>query len=315
MKFDKRITLILKVAIVPAAIFLLWIPLRLLDLDDRIQYLVANWLTPAEVKAGSVWLNDYRAVIEGKTIGGVENNASGITYSRETGTLFIILNGPTRIVETARDGRVLRGIDLVDFEDTEGICHMGGPLFAVVEERKSRITIIRIDRSTLKITRDRQPQLTLALSGEDNKGFEGIAWDEAGQRFTVVKERSPMAIYEISRFSGDGGSPLDLGIVRSRGIVPEKLYMEDLSGLHFHEKTGNLLVLSDESKLLAEVGLHGKQISFLELSKGFSGLSADVPQAEGVTMDEDGTLYVVSEPNLFYVFRKFAGVLEPPDKY
>ncbi|MFP5340066.1 MAG: SdiA-regulated domain-containing protein, partial [Gammaproteobacteria bacterium] len=34
------------------------------------------------------------------------------------------------------------------------------------------------------------------------------------------------------------------------------------------------------------------------------GLERDVPQAEGMAMGPDGTLYLVSEPNLFYVFRK-----------
>lgn len=292
----------IKTIIIPAALLLCLALLHLLDLDDRLLYRMINLITPAKVKAESVWLNDYSAIIDGKIIEGVESNASGITYSHETDTLFIILNGPTRIVETTRNGNVLRGIDLVDFEDTEGICHMGGPLFAVVEERKSRITVINIHDHTLKITRKSQPGLTLTLSDDGNKGFEGIAWNGAIQQFTVLKERSPMAIYNISRFSSNNGSPQAIKIARPRKIDPKKLFLDDLSGLHFNEKTGNLLILSHESRLLAEVDLHGKQLSFLELSKGFSGLSDNVPQAEGVTMDEEGTLYIVSEPNLFYAF-------------
>jgi uncharacterized protein YjiK len=33
-------------------------------------------------------------------------------------------------------------------------------------------------------------------------------------------------------------------------------------------------------------------------------LKKRVPQAEGIAMDDDGALYLVSEPNLFYVFKK-----------
>ena len=38
------------------------------------------------------------------------------------------------------------------------------------------------------------------------------------------------------------------------------------------------------------------------LLRGMNGLKRSVPQAEGLAMDEQGTLYLVSEPNLFYRF-------------
>ncbi|NLD01204.1 MAG: DNA-binding protein, partial [Gammaproteobacteria bacterium] len=58
------------------------------------------------------------------------------------------------------------------------------------------------------------------------------------------------------------------------------------------------------SKLLIEITTEGKVISFRSLARGFAGLQKGIPQAEGVNIDEDGYLYVVSEPNLFYRFTR-----------
>ncbi|TNF04252.1 MAG: DNA-binding protein, partial [Gammaproteobacteria bacterium] len=45
-------------------------------------------------------------------------------------------------------------------------------------------------------------------------------------------------------------------------------------------------------------------VSFRSLSMGFAGLKSSIRQAEGVTLDEEGNLFVVSEPNLFYRFER-----------
>ena len=82
-----------------------------------------------------------------------------------------------------------------------------------------------------------------------------------------------------------------------------RLFVRDLSSLQFDERSGHLLALSDESRLLLELDVQGKPLSTLSLRKGAHGLKAAVPQAEGVAMDDAGTLYMVSEPNLFYVFK------------
>ena len=58
------------------------------------------------------------------------------------------------------------------------------------------------------------------------------------------------------------------------------------------------------ARVLLELDEKGEQVSFMTLLGGFNGLKNTIPRAEGVTMDENGTLYIVSEPNLFYRFEK-----------
>lgn len=82
------------------------------------------------------------------------------------------------------------------------------------------------------------------------------------------------------------------------------MFVRDLSSLQYDERSGHLLALSDESRLIIELDVDGRPLSTMSISGGRQGLQKTVPQAEGIAMDDDGTLYLVSEPNLFYVFKK-----------
>jgi len=85
-------------------------------------------------------------------------------------------------------------------------------------------------------------------------------------------------------------------------VLPRYLFMVDLSGLHFDTKTRHMLYVSDESDVVAEGSIDGEVIRYMELKKGYAGLKDDLHQAEGITMDDDGNIYIICEPNLFYQF-------------
>ena len=87
-------------------------------------------------------------------------------------------------------------------------------------------------------------------------------------------------------------------------LTSDELDIRNLSALAIDPRTGHTLVLSADSHLLLELDEKGEQVSFMTLLGGFNGLKNTIPRAEGVTMDDAGTLYLVSEPNLFYRFEK-----------
>ena len=91
------------------------------------------------------------------------------------------------------------------------------------------------------------------------------------------------------------------------------LGMRNLSALSVDPRTGHILALSAQSRLLLELDEKGEPVSFISLLGGQSGLESRIPRAEGVAMDEEGTIYMVSEPNLFYVFRKDEPFTAPQD--
>lgn len=77
------------------------------------------------------------------------------------------------MVEFTDEGEFVSAVELTGFEDTEGLCHLGGDRFAIAEERKMRITLVEIPRGTTEIDNDGR-RFDLDEKAKKNKGLEGL---------------------------------------------------------------------------------------------------------------------------------------------
>lgn len=248
-----------------------------------------------------VWLPGYRAVLQGKPLAGLEKGeTSGLSYSPATDTLFTVTGKYPELVELSLDGEVLRRIALSGFSNPEGVEVLDAGRLGIIDERQHRLVVFDLDDSTLSLDARDFPSFELGFVDAGNKGFEGIAWDSRNQQVLLGKERDPLGLFSL-RLSTAEGSGATL-----QPLPSEQLFVRDIASISYDARTGNLLVLSDESRLLLEVDAQGTPLSFLSLSGGMNGLRRGIKQPEGVTMDAAGTLYIVAEPNLFYVFKKTA---------
>jgi len=271
---------------------------------ERAWFDFQQWHQGGAQSAASLRLPDYRAVIQAKAIRGVDRDLSALTYDPDRRSLMAITNSNPQLLELSLEGDLLRAIPLRGFRDPEAIAYISPGVYVVSEERSQRLLRIVVDEQTRLIDAAQLQQLSLGIGLNGNKGFEGLAYDAAGKRLFVAKERDPGRIYEIEGFPyADEGRPLAVHVSENRER-DDDLFVRDLSSLQYHEQSGHLLALSDESRLVVELDVDGKPISALPLSAGRHGLRKDVPQAEGIALGADGTLYIVSEPNLFYLFRK-----------
>ncbi|MEE1887737.1 SdiA-regulated domain-containing protein [Pseudomonas carassii] len=270
-------------------------------LFERGWFNLKTWWQPAEQSIG---LDRYQVAIEAQPIVGLDDDISALTYDPDRKSLFTVTNARSELIELSLDGRILRRVPLTGFGDPEAVEYVGPNSYVITDERQQRLIRVRLDDDTLFLDASDAEQLSLGIGLNGNKGFEGLAYDSAGKRLFVAKERDPMMIYEVHGFPHDNpDKPYAVHVVQDRKR-DRRLFVRDLSSLQFDERSGHLLALSDESRLVLELDVKGRPLSTLSLRKGFQGLKQTVPQAEGIAMDDAGTIYLVSEPNLFYVFKQ-----------
>lgn len=264
--------------------------------DDRLRWSLAEWATPAKERANAVWLPAYRADIDAKPMPGLETDeASDLSYDPSSKTLYSVMGKHPFLVQLSLEGEVLRKIELVGWANPEGVAVLEDGHIAITDERSQLLTIVTAPPGVTSLNIKDFPQFPLGKAREKNKGTEAVAWDAQGQRVLFGQERP--AFLESWRSNGTTllGQPMTL--------AGGPLDLRNLSGMDVDRRTGHLLLVSADSHLILETDSAGKPVSYMTLLGHFNGLGQTIPRAEGVATDEQGTLYVISEPNLFYRFK------------
>ena len=239
--------------------------------------------------------------------------ASGVTYNWDTDTLFIVGDGGRSITQVSKTGQFIDAMTLptggspqgTEFYDPEGITYIGGNQFVFTEERDRQLvkftyvpgtTLTRANAQTVKIG-----------TFVDNIGLEGLSFDPQTNGFVVVKEISPLGIFQTNvDFTAGTATNGSATTVNSTNLFDPALTglldfadvyaLSNLPSLGGLSQSGNLLALSQESARIINISRSGVISSSLQIvADPGSLLSAANQQHEGITMDRDGFIYVVNE--------------------
>lgn len=166
-------------------------------LFERGWFNLKTWWQPFEQSIG---LDQYQVVLEAQPIEGLDDDISALTFDPDRNSLFTVTNKRSELIELSLDGRILRRVPLTGFGDPEAVEYVGANSYVITDEREQRLIRVRLTDNTPFLDAKDAEQLTLGIGLNGNKGFEGLAYDSAGKRLFVAKERDPMLIYEVHGF-------------------------------------------------------------------------------------------------------------------
>lgn len=246
--------------------------------------------------------------------------ASAVTYDPASETLFVVGDGGTSVVQVNKKGELINSMTLAPgdspqgttFYDTEGVAYLGqAPSgeaeLVITEERYSNL---------VKFTYVPGGELTAANVkkvniGKDNPniGIEGVTNDPLNPGHMIaIKESGPERIYSTdidweaetaTNFEAEGTGPGEGELFPASDVgtldFSDVYALANVPGISETEKE-NLLVISQESGEVVNISRSGHVNSRLaELAEPSDKISVPDMTNEGVTMDQNGMLYIVDE--------------------
>lgn len=244
--------------------------------------------------------------------------ASGVAYNPDSDTLFIVGDGGRSITEVTKSGQFVSTMTLAAgsspqgtaFYDPEGITYVGKDAngkyqFVFTEERDRNAVLITYEAGATKGRADAQ----VANLGTfvPNIGLEGVSYDPATGGFIFVKEISPIGVFQTTiDFATNTASNGSASTLNSVNLFdPAKLGLSDVAdvfalsniqSLAGTAEANNLLILSQEDGRVVEVDRAGNILSQLVIQTDQGNpLGVADQQHEGITVDKNGFIYIVSE--------------------
>lgn len=245
---------------------------------------------------GTQALTGYRLEMQVR-VDGVRDNLSGLAYDPQGQRLLAVVNQPATLLVLDTDGHVQRRIELDGFVDTEGVALLPGGRVAVTEELRNQITIFDLPAPGVdRVLHAAAVRLPLQGFQRGNDGFEGLAYDARSGCLWMVKEHRPRGLYQVC-----GQTPDTLRVRDLSHWLQQAGAGSDLSGIEIDPVQGHLLLLSDESHRVTAMDRHGRVLAHRNLG---GAQEPTPPQPEGIAVDAQGRLYVASEPDRLYRFRR-----------
>lgn len=233
------------------------------------------------------------------------SEVSAITYNVDTDSLFILGDSSTSITQINKTGQLIDTMSLpldatrpqgTFYYDLEGLAYAGGGKFVFAEERLRQVTQFTYAAGTTLNPTSAQTVKLGTTTG--NIGFEGISYDPLTGGYIIVKEKTPLGIFQTSidftTSVATNGSPaaensvnlfdpaLAGGVLDFGDVFAFANAAPSAAGDYSH-----IIVLSQES---------GKILKMDRAGKTYSTMDIDVTaQHEGITFDKQYNMYVTNE--------------------